>query len=143
MAVDKSDPGDGQAVQTGKDSGQGALTPGQITAMALALMTVSSVASLRPAPTMAVYGLACVFLYVLPAIVFLIPTALVSAELASGWDGALPPMRAHPTATERCHDDHADVPAEVRCGPVKCHVIGRPDGRDRESRPVGESPRSP
>src|SRR3954447_18376348 len=56
---------------------------------ALALMTVSSVASLRPAPTMAVYGLACVFLYVLPAIVFLIPTALVSAELASGWDGGV------------------------------------------------------
>jgi amino acid transporter len=56
---------------------------------ALALMTVSSVASLRPAPTMAVYGLACVFLYVLPAIVFLIPTALVSAELASGWSGGI------------------------------------------------------
>jgi amino acid transporter len=52
-------------------------------------MTVSSVASLRPAPTMAVYGLACVFLYVLPAIVFLIPTALVSAELASGWSGGV------------------------------------------------------
>jgi amino acid transporter len=56
---------------------------------ALALMTVSSVASLRPAPTMAVYGLACVFLYILPAIVFLIPTALVSAELASGWSGGI------------------------------------------------------
>ena len=52
-------------------------------------MTVSSVASLRPAPTMAVYGLAAVFLYVLPAIVFLIPTALVSAELASGWEGGV------------------------------------------------------
>lgn len=59
--------------------------PAFITWTALTLMTVSSVASLRPAPTMAVYGLACVFLYVLPAIVFLIPTALVSAELASGW----------------------------------------------------------
>jgi glutamate:GABA antiporter len=56
---------------------------------ALALMTVSSVASLRPAPTMAIYGLASVFLYVLPAIVFLIPTALVSAELASGWKGGV------------------------------------------------------
>jgi glutamate:GABA antiporter len=55
-----------------------------VTWTALALMTVSSVASLRPAPTMAVYGLACVFIYVLPAIIFLIPTALVSAELASG-----------------------------------------------------------
>lgn len=66
-----------------------ASSPNYITWTALALMTVSSVASLRPAPTMAVYGLACVFLYVLPAIVFLIPTALVSAELASGWSGGV------------------------------------------------------
>ena len=66
-----------------------AAKPNYITWAALALMTVSSVASLRPAPTMAVYGLACVFLYVLPAIVFLIPTALVSAEFASGWSGGV------------------------------------------------------
>jgi amino acid transporter len=52
-------------------------------------MTTSSVASLRPAPTMAVYGLAAVFLYIVPAIVFLLPTSLVSAELASGWDGGV------------------------------------------------------
>ncbi|HKE74052.1 MAG TPA: APC family permease [Acidimicrobiales bacterium] len=64
-------------------------TVGVISWSALALMTVSSVASLRPAPTMAVYGLACVFLYLLPAVVFLIPTALVSAELASGWEGGV------------------------------------------------------
>ena len=57
--------------------------------IALALMTTSSVASLRPAPTMAVYGLASVFLYVVPAIVFLLPTSLVSAELASGWKGGV------------------------------------------------------
>ena len=38
---------------------------------------------------MAVYGLACVFLYLVPAIVFLLPTSLVSAELASGWDGGV------------------------------------------------------
>src|SRR5689334_2279360 len=62
---------------------------GLVTWTALAMMTVSSVASLRPAPTMAIYGLACVFLYVLPAIVFLVPTALVSAELATGWDGGV------------------------------------------------------
>ncbi|MFD0331514.1 APC family permease [Streptacidiphilus monticola] len=55
----------------------------------LALMITSSVASLRSAPTMAVYGLACVFLYLLPAVVFLLPTALVSAELASGWNGGV------------------------------------------------------
>jgi glutamate:GABA antiporter len=57
--------------------------------VALALMTTSSVASLRPSPTMAVYGLACVFLYVVPAIVFLLPTSLVSAELASGYEGGV------------------------------------------------------
>ena len=57
--------------------------------IALAMMTTSSVASLRAAPTMAVYGLACVFLYLLPALVFLLPTSLVSAELASGWEGGI------------------------------------------------------
>ncbi|MEV4939821.1 APC family permease [Streptomyces zaomyceticus] len=65
-----------------------AATP-TLTWVTLALMTTSSVASLRAAPTMAVYGLACVFLYLVPAIVFLLPTALVSAELASGWSGGV------------------------------------------------------
>jgi len=65
-----------------------AATP-KLTWLTLALMTTSSVASLRASPTMAVYGLACVFLYVVPAIVFLLPTALVSAELASGWNGGV------------------------------------------------------
>ena len=53
------------------------------------MMTTGSVASLRPAPTMAVFGLAAVFLYVIPALVFLVPTSLVSAELASGWKGGV------------------------------------------------------
>ncbi|MFE1443039.1 APC family permease [Streptomyces sp. NPDC058739] len=63
--------------------------PPTLTWLTLALMTTASVASLRAAPTMAVYGLACVFLYLLPAVVFLLPTALVSAELASGWSGGV------------------------------------------------------
>lgn len=63
--------------------------PSYITWIALAFMTTSSVASLRAAPTMAVYGLAAVFLYIVPAIVFLLPTSLVSAELASGWSGGV------------------------------------------------------
>jgi amino acid transporter len=63
--------------------------PTYITWLTLAFMTTSSVASLRSAPTMAVYGLACVFLYVVPAIVFLLPQALVAAELASGWTGGV------------------------------------------------------
>jgi len=57
--------------------------------IALALMTTASVASLRPAPTMAIYGLAAIFLYIVPAIVFLLPTSLISAELASGWEGGV------------------------------------------------------
>jgi len=63
--------------------------PVWISWVALALMTTSSVASLRPAPTMAVYGLAAVFLYLVPAVVFLLPTSLVAAELASGWKGGV------------------------------------------------------
>jgi amino acid transporter len=47
------------------------------------------VASIRNTPSMAVYGLACIFLYLLPAVVFLLPTSLVAAELASGWDGGV------------------------------------------------------
>lgn len=57
--------------------------------LTLAFMTTASVASLRSAPSMGIYGLAAVFLYLVPAIVFLIPTALVSAELASGWNGGV------------------------------------------------------
>jgi amino acid transporter len=66
-----------------------ATQPAFISWLALAFMTTASVASLRSSPTMAVYGLACVFLYLVPAIVFLLPQALVAAELASGWDGGV------------------------------------------------------
>src|SRR3954470_12279165 len=63
--------------------------PTYISWVTLAFMTTASVASLRAAPTTAVYGLACVFLYLVPAIVFLLPQALVAAELASGWSGGV------------------------------------------------------
>ena len=63
--------------------------PTYITWVTLAFMTTASVASLRSAPTMAVYGLTCVFLYIVPAIIFLIPQSLVAAELASGWTGGV------------------------------------------------------
>ena len=56
---------------------------------ALALLTVGSVGYLGSAPALAVYGLASVFLYVLPALVFLVPVSLVAAELASGWPGGV------------------------------------------------------
>jgi amino acid transporter len=75
---------------------QGAIQPaaGQparrlITWPALAMMTVGSVGYLGSAPATAVLGLASVFLYVLPAFVFLVPVSLVAAELASGWPGGV------------------------------------------------------
>src|SRR6202007_460706 len=48
-----------------------------------------AVGDLGSAPATAVFGLASVGLYVLPAIVFLVPASLVSAELASGWPGGV------------------------------------------------------
>jgi hypothetical protein len=63
--------------------------PTYITWLTLAFMTTASVASLRSAPTMAVSGLTCVFLYLVPAIIFLLPQSLVAAELASGWTGGV------------------------------------------------------
>jgi glutamate:GABA antiporter len=56
---------------------------------ALALMTVGSVGYLGSTPALSVFGLASVFLYVLPAFVFLLPVSLVAAELASGWQGGV------------------------------------------------------
>ena len=53
------------------------------------MMTVGAVGYLGSAPTLSVLGLTSVFLYVLPAIVFLLPASLVSAELASGWQGGV------------------------------------------------------
>lgn len=54
-------------------------------AFTLAMINVAMIASLRGLPAMAEYGLASIFYYMVAAIVFLIPTALVSAELATGW----------------------------------------------------------
>jgi len=52
---------------------------------ALAMINVAAIASLRSLPTMAELGLSAVFFLVLIGLFFLIPTALVSAELATGW----------------------------------------------------------
>lgn len=55
----------------------------------LAMLTVVVVASLRSLPAIATYGLGSVTLFVIPAILFLVPTALVAAELATGWKGGV------------------------------------------------------
>ncbi|MEV7047419.1 MULTISPECIES: amino acid permease [Streptomyces] len=55
----------------------------------LAILTVVVVASLRSLPTMATYGLGSITLYIIPALLFLVPVSLVAAELATGWSGGV------------------------------------------------------
>ncbi len=57
--------------------------------LTLAFMMVAAVASIRSLPSMAVYGLGSVFLYLLPAVVFFVPVSLVGAELGTGWNGGI------------------------------------------------------
>lgn len=51
----------------------------------LAMINVAAVLSLRNFPPMAEYGYAVIFYLTLSSLCFFIPSALVSAELASGW----------------------------------------------------------
>ncbi|MDR1189221.1 MAG: APC family permease, partial [Bifidobacteriaceae bacterium] len=55
----------------------------------IAMMTTVTVMSLRSLPAMATYGLGAVTMFVVPAVLFLIPTALVGAELATTWKGGV------------------------------------------------------
>lgn len=54
----------------------------------LAMINVAAICSIRNLPVMAEYGLSSLFLVVLAAIIFFIPSAMTSAELASGWPKA-------------------------------------------------------
>ncbi|KTC66476.1 Amino acid transporter (plasmid) [Legionella adelaidensis] len=56
-----------------------------LTLFSLTMITVGSVDSIRNLPATALFGSQLIFFFILGAIFFLIPTALVSAELASGW----------------------------------------------------------
>lgn len=51
----------------------------------LAMLNLSVMTSLRNLPIVSEYGLGAPFLYLIVAIAFLFPAALVSAELATGW----------------------------------------------------------
>lgn len=51
----------------------------------LAMLNVSVMASLRNLPLVSEYGLSAVFYFLIVALMFLIPCALISAELATGW----------------------------------------------------------
>ncbi len=56
-----------------------------ISVFVLAMLNVAIMASLRNLPLVASYGLSALTFFAIVAIFFLIPTALVSAELATGW----------------------------------------------------------
>lgn len=56
---------------------------GTITTMAMAILIITSIASLRGLPSEAKFGIQSIFYYVFAAIVFLLPFSLVCAELAS------------------------------------------------------------
>lgn len=57
----------------------------QLGVFTLAMINVAAVLSLRNLPSMAAYGYALIFYLTLSSLCFFIPSALVSAELASGW----------------------------------------------------------
>ena len=54
----------------------------------LAMLCLAVVISLRNLPLTASYGLSSAFYYIVAALLFMVPYALVSAELASGWPKA-------------------------------------------------------
>lgn len=56
-----------------------------LTIFSLTMITVGSVDSIRNLPATALFGSQLISFFIMGALFFLIPTALVSAELASGW----------------------------------------------------------
>lgn len=73
------------APKTSKANGSRSVASASISVMALAIMNIVAVVSLRGLPAEAEYGLGSIFYYVFAAIVFLIPVSLVAAEMAAGW----------------------------------------------------------
>ncbi len=56
-----------------------------ITVFTLAMINVAAIGSVKNWPTIAEIGFSSLFFFLLAALLFFIPTALVSAELATGW----------------------------------------------------------
>lgn len=56
---------------------------GSLTMMAMAILLITSILSLRGLPSEAKYGIQSIFFFIFAAIVFLVPFSLVCAELAS------------------------------------------------------------
>lgn len=61
---------------------------GSLTMVAMAIMIITSILSLRGLPSEAKFGIQSIFYYIFAAIVFLVPFSLVCAELASTYTKA-------------------------------------------------------
>jgi len=57
----------------------------KISTLALILLITGAIDNIRNLPAAALFGSSLIFFFLLGAIIFLIPTALISAELASTW----------------------------------------------------------
>jgi glutamate:GABA antiporter len=57
----------------------------KISVLALVLLITGAIDSIRNLPTTALFGSSLIFFFIFSAIIFLIPVALVSAELSSAW----------------------------------------------------------
>lgn len=55
----------------------------------MAFMTIAATGSIAQLSASAEYGLGSITLYILPALLFLLPVALIAAELATGWEGGV------------------------------------------------------
>ena len=64
-------------------------TAKKLSVFTLAMLTVAAIASLRGLPSNAEMGMSLIFFLVFAALVFLIPSALVSAELATTFKGGV------------------------------------------------------
>lgn len=73
------------AATTSKAATTKASKSAKISVSALVMLNFVAVVSLRGLPSEAEYGLSSIFYFVFAALVFLVPTALVAAELATGW----------------------------------------------------------
>jgi len=60
-----------------------------IGAASIAMITITSVDSIRNLPAIALFGTPLIFFFIVGAVCFLLPSAMVSTELATGWDGGI------------------------------------------------------
>ena len=56
-----------------------------LSVFSLVMLNIVAIDSLRSLPFAAKYGFSGVFFYIIAALLFFIPSALVAAELATGW----------------------------------------------------------